>query len=102
MAEEVEARPAVGREGMPVGRIDEKDPHTDYEEHRRYFDADHDGIERGALLNSLDQDEGQYSNDYYSGKIDIRAGAHEEAVIEAPRAAAHCRRQDEPDFREHV
>src|SRR2546428_4352433 len=87
---------------MPVRAIDVKRANADHEENGDDFDAHHRRVERGALLDAFHQDDGHYSNDYYSWKVDIRARMNEKAVLEAPGAAPHGRRQNETHFREHV
>ena len=55
-AEEADAGPAVGREiARPVFRIDVEGADADDEQHGRHLDADHQGVEAGALLDALDQ-----------------------------------------------
>src|SRR4029450_9715472 len=49
-AEDPQPAPAEGSERVPVRRVDEERAHRDHEQHRGQLDADHGGVEAGALL----------------------------------------------------
>ena len=57
LAEEADAGQAVGRERVPVPRVDVEGADDDDEQHGRHLDHHHGGVEAGALADAVDEDD---------------------------------------------
>ena len=72
VAEETEPRVAVGRERMPISRIDVEDADADHQQHDAQLNGDHHGIESGTLSYPFDKNHCQNERNHNRRQIEMR------------------------------
>ena len=78
--EEVDARPPIRGEWLPVVRVDEESSHSDHEQDGGDLDTDHDGVKAGALPDPLYQHNGHNGHDDHRRQVDEGTGRLEMAA----------------------
>jgi hypothetical protein len=89
-------------ERVPVRGVHIERADADHEEHDRELDHDHRRVEAGALVDALDQDDGDDQGDDQGGEIEERAGPEEMSdarIVVEGRVAQRHRQKPQQAFR---